>query len=152
MAVELREAVGADAGRIAEILLVSRMVFLPYAPSPHAQHEVHAWVRGTLLVSQAVTVALVAGRTVGVLALARSEGASWLTQLYLDPAHVGQGIGSRLLARALATAPRPIRLYTFQQNDRARRFYERHGFAPIAFSDGSRNEERCPDVLYELAG
>jgi hypothetical protein len=30
-------------------------------------------------------------------------------------------------------------------------FYERHGFRAIAFSDGSANEERCPDVLYELA-
>jgi ribosomal protein S18 acetylase RimI-like enzyme len=29
-------------------------------------------------------------------------------------------------------AARPIRLYCFQQNQAARRFYERHGFAPIA--------------------
>jgi hypothetical protein len=32
----------------------------------------------------------------------------------------------------------------------ARRFYERYGFVPIEWSDGSRNEERCPDILYEL--
>ena len=30
----------------------------------------------------------------------------------------------------------PIRLYTFQANNGARRFYERHGFTPIAFGDG----------------
>jgi hypothetical protein len=46
---------------------------------------------------------------------------------------------------------RPVRLYTFQPNEHARRFYERKGFAPIEFSDGSTNEERCPDVLYELS-
>jgi hypothetical protein len=44
----------------------------------------------------------------------------------------------------------PIRLYTFQANAGARRFYERHGFVPIEFTDGQANEERCPDVLYEL--
>jgi putative addiction module component (TIGR02574 family) len=35
--------------------------------------------------------------------------------------------------------------------NRARSFWERHGFKAIAYSDGSTNEERCPDVLYELA-
>jgi ribosomal protein S18 acetylase RimI-like enzyme len=55
-----------------------------------------------------------------------------------------------LLAHAVSTSPTPIRLYTFQENVQARRFYERHGFVAIRFSDGSSNEERCPDVLYEL--
>ena len=45
----------------------------------------------------------------------------------------------------------PIRLYTFQANLGARRFYERHGFSAIEFTDGEGNRERCPDVLYELA-
>jgi hypothetical protein len=43
----------------------------------------------------------------------------------------------------------PVRLYVFQANIRARQFYERHGFSAIDFGDGSLNEERCPDVLYE---
>ncbi len=46
--------------------------------------------------------------------------------------------------------PRPIRLYCFHANTGARAFYERHGFKAVAFSDGSTNEERCPDVLYVL--
>ena len=45
----------------------------------------------------------------------------------------------------------PIRLYTFQTNAGARRFYERYGFRAIRFTDGRANEEHCPDVLYELA-
>jgi GNAT superfamily N-acetyltransferase len=76
---------------------------------------------------------------------------SWITHLYLRPARVGRGIGSRLLGHAVGRASPPLRLYCFRQNGAARRFYERHGFVPIAFSDGSGNEERCPDVLYELA-
>jgi ribosomal protein S18 acetylase RimI-like enzyme len=87
---------------------------------------------------------------VGVLATARESNASWVNQLYIAPSHVGQRIGSRLLAHALASSALPVRLYTFQANGRARSFYERHGFRAIAFSDGSSNEERCPDVLYEL--
>jgi hypothetical protein len=45
---------------------------------------------------------------------------------------------------------RPTRVYTFQANSGARRFYERHGFAAIQLTDGQGNEEHCPDVLYEL--
>lgn len=151
MAVELRSADAADAERVAEVLIASRKAFLPFAPSPHSDDHVRAWVRRTLLPSQAVTVALDEGRIAGVLAIARLGSVSWLTQLYLDPAYVARGIGSRLLAHAMVAAPRPIRLYCFQENHSARRFYERNGFVPVAFSDGSANEERCPDVLYELA-
>ena len=52
---------------------------------------------------------------------------------------------------ALLILPRPILLYTFQANAGARRFYERHGFRAIQFTDGRANEEHCPDVLYEFA-
>ena len=146
----LRSAIGADAPLIANILLESRAAFLPYAPSPHSDVSVRAWVRDVLLRVQNVTVACMKDRSVGVMAVHEVEGISWITQLYLDPSYVGQGIGSRLLARALETSPRPIRLYTFQQNGGARRFYERNGFKAIRFTDGSANEERCPDILYEL--
>ena len=63
----------------------------------------------------------------------------------------GRGIGSRLLGHAHGGLLRSIRLWTFQANAGARRFYERHGYRAIAFTDGRENEERCPDVLYELA-
>ena len=46
----------------------------------------------------------------------------------------------------------PIRLYTFQENHRSRNFYEGRGFKALAFGDGSGNEERRPDVLYEWTG
>jgi GNAT superfamily N-acetyltransferase len=87
-----------------------------------------------------------------VLALAVHEGVGWIEQLYLAPAAVGQGLGSRLLALALAELPGPVRLWTFQANTGARRFYERQGFSAIEFGDGSGNEEGCPDVLYERRG
>jgi GNAT superfamily N-acetyltransferase len=67
----------------------------------------------------------------------------------VDLGFVGRGIGGLLLAHVMRTLPAPVRLYTFQANHGARRFYERYGFVAIAFTDGQANEERCPDVLYE---
>ena len=43
----------------------------------------------------------------------------------------------------------PIRLRTFQENIQAMRFYEKHELKIVELSDGSKNEEQCPDVLYE---
>jgi len=146
----LRPAARDDAERAAEILILSRRICVPFAPLVHTDAEIIAWVRDVLLVKSSVTVALLDASQVGMIAVSRAETVSWIEQLYVDPAHVGAGIGSRLLASALDRLPLPVRAYTFQQNARARHFYERHAFTAIEFTDGSGNEERCPDVLYEL--
>ncbi|WP_088279850.1 GNAT family N-acetyltransferase [Ideonella sp. A 288] len=156
MNVTLRPATAADAPRIADLLIDVRAAFMSYAPSAHADDDVRAWVASHLVPSGGVTVAMVdgaTGRTVqGIMATEWSGGLGWIHQMAVDPARVGQGLGTVLLAHALRTLGRPIRLYTFQANAGARRFYERHGFAAIAFTEGHDNEEHCPDVLYELAG
>ncbi|HEX5262508.1 MAG TPA: hypothetical protein VFW13_03220, partial [Phenylobacterium sp.] len=54
----------------------------------------------------------------------------------------------RLLAKALSYE-RPMQLWTFQQNTRARKFYEDRGFRLVKLTDGLGNEERTPDALYE---
>jgi GNAT superfamily N-acetyltransferase len=146
----LRPASDHDAPRVAQLLIDTRRKFMPYAPSAHNDDEVRGWVAATLVPGGGVIVAEVGGRVLGALATARDSGCAWITQMAVDPAIVGQGLGSTLLAHALTTLPRPIRLYTFQLNGGARRFYERHGFLAIAFTDGQGNEEHCPDVLYEL--
>jgi ribosomal protein S18 acetylase RimI-like enzyme len=97
-----------------------------------------------------VSVATFEEHVIGVLAVSHAHGVNWIDQLYVAPEYCGRGVGSQLLKAALSSLSRPIRLYTFQQNVGARRFYELHGFLPIQMSDGSGNEERCPDVLYEL--
>ncbi|QDQ26109.1 GNAT family N-acetyltransferase [Chitinimonas arctica] len=147
----LRPATSKDAPQVAEVLLLSRKAFLPYACGPHTDAEVYQWVREMLIPTGGVIVACSGTAIVGVLAIECTDELSWLDQLYLAPSHVGQGIGALLLDHALQVLPLPIRLYTFQANVRARAFYERHGFKAIAFTDGSENMEQCPDVLYELA-
>lgn len=150
MSLQVRPAAESDPERIADILIESRAAFMPYAPSAHTEDEVRAWVQHHLLPTGGVTVAVLDGVVVGVLAVSSGGGYSWIDQMYVHPSLVSQGIGTRLLDHAIAVLPRPIRLYTFQQNVGARRFYERHGFQAVAFSDGQDNEEHCPDVLYEL--
>jgi GNAT superfamily N-acetyltransferase len=149
--VVLRPAVPDDAASVADVLIRSRLTFLPFAPFAHPLDEVRAWVADTLVPGGNVTVATLDGRVVGVLATSRADGCSWIDQLYVAPEWVGRGVGSRLLARAHDGLPPPIRLYTFQANARARGFYERSGYAAVAFGDGSGNEEGVPDVLYERA-
>jgi putative acetyltransferase len=72
----------------------------------------------------------------------------WVDQLYVAPGHQGRGIGRRLLDLAKERSEGGLELWTFQVNDRARRFYERNGFAAVELTDGSGNEEREPDVRY----
>jgi GNAT superfamily N-acetyltransferase len=128
----------------------TRATFMPYAPPSHSNEEVVAWVATQLVPSGGVVVAEVQGSIVGAMHSERKEGTSWITQMAVDPQLVGKGIGSLLLAHAVRTMLPPIRLWTFQANVDARRFYGRRGFVAIEFTDGQTNEERCPDVLYEL--
>jgi putative acetyltransferase len=72
----------------------------------------------------------------------------WIDQLYILPESQGRGAGHALLDIAIRDQSR-VRLWTFQKNAGARRFYERNGFVAVEETDGARNEEREPDVLYE---
>jgi ribosomal protein S18 acetylase RimI-like enzyme len=146
----IRSGTTDDAARVAELLIDTRQQFMPYAPSPHSAASIHAWVATVLMPSGAVVLAQIDAQVLGMMATETQDGYSWITQMAVDPKNVGNGIGSALLAHAIATLRRPIRLYTFAQNSGARRFYERAGFTAIAFSSGETNEEKCPDVLYEL--
>jgi GNAT superfamily N-acetyltransferase len=152
MAAALRSAIAADADRIAQILIDVRSVFMAYAPLTHSDAEVRSWVTSYLLPAGETVVAQWDGMVVGVMTTEQDVSCSWITQMAVDPPCVGIGIGSLLLQHAFRKCRLPIRLFTFQANSGARRFYERHGFRPILLSDGQANEERCPDVLYEFTG
>lgn len=144
-----RSATLSDANAISEVYLASRKQFLPYAPLAHTDEQVRAWIANQLIPNSDVIVALVDNEIVGMMAVSQNDVASWIDQLYIHPRAVGQGIGTRFIEQAKTKSGSPIRLYTFQANEGARQFYERHGFKAIASSDGSGNEEKCPDVLYE---
>lgn len=148
----LREAGPADSTAVAEVFLASRRRLVPCAPLAHSDDEVQAWVAGVLVPGGGCTVALAGGTHVGFVARSATAGVGWIDHLYVSPDWVAQGVGSRLLAHALQKLPRPVRLFTFQANERARRFYAERGFVVLQAGDGSDNEERCPDLLLEWAG
>jgi GNAT superfamily N-acetyltransferase len=73
----------------------------------------------------------------------------WLDQFYVRPDRIGQGLGARLVDKAKLLMPNGMRLWTFQSNVRAHKFYEHHGFVVLERTDGRHNEEQSPDVCYE---
>ncbi len=149
----LRRATADDAARVAQVLLASRARHLPYAPLAHTPAEVHAWVAQVLLPAGGVRVVVADGDLRAMAAHAVDNGTGWIEQLYVEPGFEGRGFGAALLRRALAelhaAGAHPVRLWCFQANTGARRFYERQGFVAVDFTDGRGNEEGCPDVLYE---
>ena len=147
--VTLRTANAADAVAVADVYLESRKWLLPFAPLAHHDHAIRRWINERLIPSGNVRVAVRSDTVIGMCATSRDGLCNWIDQLYVAPNSIGIGVGTTLLVAAIAQLPNPIQLYTFQQNLRARRFYEHHGFVAIAFGDGTGNEEGVPDVLYE---
>ena len=121
---------------------------LPGLLEPHTAAEDAAWIRGNFA-RHSVWLALEGDAVIGV---ATRDG-EWVRQLYVAPGRTGMGVGQRLLDRLLTEAAPlgVLRLWTFQRNGGARRFYERNGFVAVEFTDGSECEEREPDVRYERA-
>jgi GNAT superfamily N-acetyltransferase len=143
--VAIRRGVAADAAAVAEVYLESRRAARPRIPPvPHTDAEVRDWFARIVLAEHEVWVAEGRGHIVAVMVL-RAE---WVDQLYVRPDVQRRGIGSQLLDVAKRRHGR-LRLYTFEANEAARDFYEKHGFAAIAFGDGTANPEGAPDVLYE---
>ncbi|MFJ9116413.1 GNAT family N-acetyltransferase [Streptomyces sp. NPDC102394] len=140
----LRRATAPDALAAADVWLDSFAAALPTVVSPRSADEVRAYFRDVVVPSRETWVAEAADRIVGVMVLAGDE----LSQLYLSPDWRGRGIGDRFVALAKERSPGGLELWTFQVNEPAHRFYERHGFVAVEYTDGSGNEEREPDVRY----
>ena len=142
---ELRGARPEDAADVADVFLAARAGAMPYLPAVHTDEETRAWIRDVVLPGYEVVVAKAAGRLAGFAAL---DG-GLLGHLYVHPAFQRRGIGDALLARVKELRPGGFRLWVFQRNTGARRFYGRRGFRLVELTDGAGNEEREPDALYE---
>ena len=142
--IELLRGTAADAAPIAEVFLESFHATYAF-PLAHSDDEVRGWVRDRLVPTYETWVAVDGGRVVAFMALLPGH----LEQLYVAPDRLGTGIGRQLVDLAKQRSPEGLSLWTFQVNDRARRFYERNGFVAAEFGDGSTNQERQPDVRYE---
>ncbi|MEM9627725.1 MAG: GNAT family N-acetyltransferase [Pseudomonadota bacterium] len=129
------------------------MTFVPQ--DLHSPAEDRAWMqdvfaRQLVLVAEADGIvstshAGAAGGThlVGLL----SMGGGTIHNLYIRPGYQGRGIGHRLMEMAKTCSGGELRLWVFEPNKSAIRFYERHGFVTVRKTDGSDNEEKVPDRL-----
>jgi ribosomal protein S18 acetylase RimI-like enzyme len=121
----------------------SRMTYLPPIPSI-AEHR--RWIGEGLLPNQEVWIAEDGeGTFLGWASLSSGE----LNHIYVRPEFQSRGIGGAMLAHVMERMPDGFVLWTFQKNEGARRFYERHGFRVVKLTDGRANMEQEPDVQYE---
>ncbi|BCH55535.1 N-acetyltransferase [Agrobacterium vitis] len=146
MASHIRLAEKEDADAIASVFTRSRSL-LSFLPKLHSSEEDQNFIEHVVMKENTVLVAIENGRLCGFIAF----GNEWIEHLYIDPNHTGQGIGADLL-RAATAETRTFKLWTFQRNEGARRFYERYGFKIESMTDGSENEEKEPDILYVWSG
>lgn len=142
----LRPAQDADAEDLASVHLRARRS-APMPPGVRPDDDVRRWLAVRLHADE-VWVAEDDGRVVGYARL--SEG--WLDDLYVDPAHARQGIGSALLDLVTSLRPHGFCLWVFETNAPARAFYARHGLVELERTDGSANEERAPDIRVAWPG
>lgn len=118
---------------------------MPAIPPPiHTGGKVHTWFEQVVLPTKEVWVAEEGAEIVALLVLE----AGWIDQLYVEPDRTGQGLGARLIEVAKQRRPAGLKLWTFEANVGARRFYEHHGFVATGATNGD-NEEGAPDIRYE---
>lgn len=137
----LRSATKTDVPAIAQII-GDWCASTPYIPLLHTPDEDRNFV-ANLVATQDVLVAENTGDVHGFIAREDKE----IGQLYLMPSARGQSTGTALLNKMKARTDL-LKLWCFQANTGARRFYERNGFVAARFTDGAGNEERLPDIRY----
>jgi GNAT superfamily N-acetyltransferase len=139
-----RRAAPADAEAVADVFLAASSE-MTYLPDLHTEAETRRWIGDVVLRDLEVWVADDEGGVLGFAAF----GDDLLEHLYVHPQAQNRGVGATLLTLSKERRPLGLRLWVFQKNVGARRFYERHGFTLVRSTDGRDNEEREPDALYE---
>ena len=141
----IRAATPEDVDAIAEVFIAS-FATLTFLPRLHTDAETSDFIANKVLREQEVLIAEQNGGIVGFVAMAHGN---FLEHMYVHPDSQGRGVGSALLMRAKQRMPNGFRLWLFQQNTQARRFYERHGLRAVEFTEGAGNDEQMPDAPYE---
>ena len=139
--VEIRNAEDSDLSRVAAIHSASwqaayrGMISDQILDSLSAKERLQAWQDWILIPGSELFVASRGGAILGFHRLVRSDSSEGsdpydeLTHLYLDPDVRGSGIGFALFEHAMQSArargSQGLFLWVLEENERARRFYER---------------------------
>ncbi len=117
---------------------------LTFLPTLHTPDEDRRYFAG-VVDGRETWVYEESGQILGFAALTEAT----LTDIYVEPSRHRSGIGTALLEHAKRRRSAGFGLWVFQKNESARRFYEKHGLRLVRLTNGSNNEEREPDALYE---
>jgi len=112
---------------------------------PHTLEDQLRFVEKELVRNNSVVIVLEkgAGKVVGFLAATTDT----ISQLYIHVDHQSKGIGSSLVNLAKQNSNGRLRLFTFECNKNAQRFYEKHGFTIVA--RGFEKNWQLADIEYE---
>lgn len=110
---------------------------------PHTIEDQTNYFLTTVLPDNAVRIVL---RGADVVAFVAASTES-IAQLYVHVDYQGIGIGSKLLQWAKDRSDGRLSLYTFDRNERAKRFYENRGFKIVA--RGFEETWQLADIRYE---
>lgn len=76
----------------------------------------------------------------------------WLELLFVHPGRPARGVGATLLELVKSLCPHGFGLRVHQANDRARRFYLRHGLVELERTDGSSYADAAADLQMAWPG
>lgn len=160
----IRPAIAADAPAIAQVHVASwQSAYRDQLPAQYlAELSVDArckmWQSTIAKGAPKVLVAEVEDKVVGFAAIgpSRDEGAGLddfeIWAIYLLPAYWGQGIGGQLWQAVRAFSEQcgagSVSLWVIANNERARHFYEAHGF--VLLKDSATNFELGGVILQEV--
>jgi GNAT superfamily N-acetyltransferase len=133
-----------ESDTIAEIFIAS-FRGLTFLPTLHTDDQIRSWIQNRMIPAHEVWVVEEAGSIRGFAAIS----GDLLGHVYVRPKDQSRGFGAALLDVVKRERPTGFRFWVFQRNEGARRFYERHGCRLVELTDGSGNEEKEPDALYE---
>jgi ribosomal protein S18 acetylase RimI-like enzyme len=110
---------------------------------PHPLSEQERFFDDEVVPRNSVIVVTEGSAVVAFLAYTRET----ISQLYVRLDHQRMGIGTALLDRAKLESNGSLRLFTFEANRKAQRFYETRGFMPIR--RGFEDKWKLADIEYE---
>jgi putative acetyltransferase len=140
--IAVRSAREQDVQTVADLFRLAREACLPYLPRLHTK-EADLWFFRERVFRECEVWIAGDDRIFGFCAT-RSD---WVDHLYVHPNFHRKGVGSALLAKAM-NGRAHLKLWVFQKNEAAIRFYVAPGFQLLETTDGARNEEQEPDALY----
>ena len=145
LTIELRPYRRPDFEEAVAVWRASKRVAFPYVEiqQRYTRQDDARYFDAVLVAECAIWLAEVDERVAGLMAL-RDD---LLDQMFVRVDLQRQGVGTALLQKAKQLSPTGLRLYTFQKNEPARRFYERHGFRIARFSVSAPPENE-PHVEY----